>query len=117
VRIDTGKVGEVGRGLRTEADGGFSTAADRGADLHRHGVQFGSRLTPSPVITDAKARYAQALANTDANLRAYHLAAGVLADAAEQIARLFASSDMTSLQAQQKVQQLIADAVGASGAL
>ena len=82
VRIDIHKVGEVGRGLRTEVDGGFATTADRGGDPHRHGVQFGARLTPSPVITEAKNRYAQALADTDANLRAYHLAAGVLADAA-----------------------------------
>lgn len=82
VRIDIDKVGEVGRGLRTEVDGRFATTADRGGDLHRHGVQFGARLTPSPVITEAKNRYAQALANTDANLRAYHLAAGVLVDAA-----------------------------------
>jgi hypothetical protein len=116
VRINTDKVGDVGRGLRTDADGGFAAAADRGATLHQHGVEFGARLTPSAAVTEAKDRYAQALANTEANLRAHHLAAGVLADAAEQIARLFASSDMTSAQAQRKVQDLIDGAVRAANA-
>jgi len=109
--IDTNGVGEVGRGLRAEADSGFAATADRGASLHRHGVEFGARITPSGVVTEAKQRYAQALANTEANLRAYHVAAGVLADAAEEIARLFAVSDLSSAQAQRKVQDLIDDAV------
>lgn len=111
VEIDTDKVGDVGRGLRKEADGGFATAADRGAGLHEHGVEFGARITPSAVVTDAKNRYAKALADTEANLRAHQMAAGVLADAAEEIARLFATTDMTSAQAQAQVQDLIDEAV------
>lgn len=116
VQIDTDRVGEVGRDLRTEADGGFADAAARGTALHGHGVEFGARLTPSTVVTDAKRRYAQALANTEANLRAYQTAAGVLADAAEEIARLFATSDMTSEQALAKVQSLIDQAVRSANA-
>lgn len=111
VQIDTGKVGDVGRGLRREADGGFAAAADRGTGLHGHGVEFGARITPSDVVTDAKTRYALALANTEANLRAYQVAAGVLADAAEEIARLFASADLTAEEAQLRVQALIDEAI------
>jgi hypothetical protein len=114
VQIDTDGVGDVGRGLRAAADSGFAANADRGASLHRHGVEFGARITPSSEVTAAKQRYAQALANTEANLRAYHVAAGVLADAAEEIVRLFASSDLSSAQAQRKVQDLIDGAVGAA---
>ncbi|GIF25745.1 hypothetical protein BJ973_004020 [Actinoplanes tereljensis] len=116
VQIDTDKVGEVGRDLQTDAESGFAVAADRGASLHRHGVEFAARLTPSSAATEAKIRYAQALANTEANLRAHHAAAGVLAGAAQEIARLFATSDMTSAHAQRKVQDLIHDAVRAADA-
>lgn len=114
VQIDTDGVGDVARGMRSQADGGFAAAANRGSDLHRHGVEFGSRLTPSSVVTDAKNRYAQALQNTEANLRAYQVAAGVLADAANEIARTFATSDMSSAQAQRKVQDLIDAAIRAT---
>jgi hypothetical protein len=118
VQIDTAKVSDVGRSLRSDADGGFAAAADRGSRLHRHGVEFGARITPSGVVTEAKNRYAEALANTEANLRAYHLAAGVLADAAEEIARRFAASDLTSAQAQREVQELIDSAIRtAAGAM
>lgn len=114
VQIDTNGVGDVAQGMRSQADGGFAAAADRGSDLHRHGVGFGSRITPSSVVTDAKNRYAQALENTDANLRAYRVAAGVLADAAKEISRTFATSDMSSAQAQRKVQDLIDGAIRAT---
>ncbi|GIE93294.1 hypothetical protein [Paractinoplanes rishiriensis] len=93
MRIDTERVGDVGRGLRIEANTGFADAADRGKILHGHGVEFGARLGSSSVVVEAQQRYASALANTEANLRAYHLAAGALATAAEEIARLFATAD------------------------
>jgi hypothetical protein len=111
VRIDTDVVGAVGRGLRDEADGGFAAAAMRGAGLHRHGVEFGARITPSAVVTDAKNRYADALAGIEANLRAHRTAAAALASAAEEIARLLAAADMTSAEAQQRVRDLIDDTV------
>jgi hypothetical protein len=116
VQIDAGKVGDVGRGLRHEADAGFAATAQRGTSLHGHGVEFGARLTPSGVVTEAKNRYAQALAHTEANLRAYQVAAGVLADAAEEISRLFAASDLSAEEAQRKVQDLIDNAVRAADA-
>jgi hypothetical protein len=111
VRIDTDAVGDVARGIRAEADSGFAASADRGTTLHRQGVDFGARLTPSATVTEAKQRYALALANTEANLRAYRAAARALADAAEQIAQLFASSDLSSAQAQRRVHDLIDRAV------
>ena len=114
VQIDTDGVGDVARRVRGQADGGFAAAADRGSDLHRHGVEFGARLTPSGVVTDAKNRYAQALQNTEANLRAYQVAAGVLADVANEISRTFATSDMSSAQAQRTVQTLIDGAIRAT---
>ncbi|RZU48668.1 hypothetical protein EV385_0386 [Krasilnikovia cinnamomea] len=111
VQIDTDGVGDVAHGMRGQANGGFAEAAQRGTALHRHGVEFGARITPSSVVTEAKTRYAQALENTEANLRAYRLAAGVLAEAADEIARMFASSDMSSAAAQRKIQDVIAGAV------
>ena len=118
VQIDTDGVDVVARGMRAQADGGFAAAAERGSALHQHGVEFGRRITVSAVVTEAKQRYAQALENTEANLRAYHAAAGVLATAADEIARMFASADMSSVQAQRKVQELINGAVqSANGAM
>ncbi|BFU44059.1 hypothetical protein [Krasilnikovia sp. MM14-A1004] len=116
VQIDTDGVGDVAHGMRGQADGGLADAAQRGATLHAHGVEFGARITPSSVVTEAKTRYAQALAHTEANLRAYHTAAGALADAAQEIARMFASSDMSSAAAQRKVEDIIAEAVRAANA-
>lgn len=111
VRIDTDEVGEVGRGLRGDADGVFADAAARGTALHGHGVEFGAGVTPSAIIKDAQQKYATALENTEANLRAYKVAAGVLADAAEEIARMFKSTDMNSDAALKKVQNLINESV------
>jgi hypothetical protein len=78
-------------------------------------VVFGRRI-PSDVVLDAKQRYAQALEQTDANLRSYHLAAGVLADVAEQIARDFAHADLSSEEAQRKVMSLLDGAITQAGA-
>jgi hypothetical protein len=111
VQIDTDGVGDFANGMRHQADGGFAAARDRGVALHAHGVEFGSGITSSSVITDAKRRYAQALENTEANLKTYHMAAGVLAEAAGKIAQMFASTDMNSAQAQQKIDALIGEAI------
>jgi hypothetical protein len=111
VQIDTDGVGDFATGMRHQTDVGFAAAWQRGAALHAHGVEFGNKITSSSVITDAKQRYAQALENTEANLKTYHMAAGVLAEAAEEISRLFASTDMSAAQAQQKIQALIGGAI------
>jgi hypothetical protein len=110
VEIDTDQVDDFGRGMRSQADKGFASAAGRGADLHAHGVVFGAAL-PGEVILAAKTRYAQALENTDANLRAYKEAAVIFAEVAEQIARDFGSADMSSAGAQQKVESLMNGAI------
>ena len=109
VQIDTDGVSDFATGMQTQ-ESGLETAAHRGADLHAQGVGFGARITTSSVITDAKQRYAQALSNTEANLRSYHLAAGVLARAAAEISAVFAAADLTSEQAHHKVQALMDDA-------
>ncbi|GIF18727.1 hypothetical protein BJ973_008313 [Actinoplanes tereljensis] len=114
VQIDTDGVNDFGRGMQQQTTDGFADIAGRGADLHRQGVGFGSRMTPSDVVTEAKVRYAEALAHAEANLRAYQQAAGILADVAEQIARQFASADLNSAQAQQQVQHLIHSAMVAA---
>jgi len=110
VQIDTAEVDDFGRGMRAQADKGFTSAASRGAELHSHGVVFGAQL-PGGAILAAKTRYAQALENTDANLRAYKEAAVIFADVAEQIARDFSSADLGSAAAQQKVDGLLKDAI------
>ena len=110
VQIQTEQVSEFAQGLRAEADKGFASAADRGADLHQHGVVFGANIDSSTVL-EAKQRYGKALENTYANLKAYQMAAGILADVAEQIARDFAHADMTSEAAQRHVQTLLNGAI------
>lgn len=110
VEIDTGQVSDFAQGMSREANGGFAAAADRGADLHQHGVVFGASI-PGGTLLDAKTRYAQALANTDANLRAYQQAAGIFADVAERIARDFASADLASAGAQRQVEALLNTAI------
>jgi hypothetical protein len=107
VQIDTDGVNDFGRGMQKQTTDGFADIAGRGANLHRQGVGFGSRMTPSDIVTEAKTRYAQALAHAEANLRAYQQAAGILAEVAEQIAKEFASVDMNSAQAQQQVESMI----------
>jgi glycerol-3-phosphate O-acyltransferase len=115
VEVQTGQVGEFARGLRLEAESGFAAAAERGADLHRHGVVFGASI-PGDTVLEVKNRYARALANTDANLRAYRRAADVFAEVAEQIAREFASVDAASARAQQRVDALMRVAVARANA-
>ncbi|MEU4221418.1 hypothetical protein [Actinoplanes sp. NPDC026623] len=115
VEVDTGQVGEFAKGLRLEADSGFAAVAERAADLHRHGVVFGASI-PGGTVLEVKNRYARALADTDANLRAYRRAAGIFADVAERIAREFASVDMASAQAQQRVDGLLQGAVARANA-
>lgn len=106
VRIQTDQVSDFGQGLRKEAGDGFASAAGRGADLHRQGVALGSQINAGPIMA-VKQRYAEALAGTDANLRLYPLAAGVLADVAEEIARRFAHADTNSAVSQQEIRALL----------
>ncbi|MEV6599197.1 hypothetical protein AB0M36_20435 [Actinoplanes sp. NPDC051346] len=110
IHLDTEQVGEFARGMRTEADKGFASAAERGADLHRHGVIFGAEL-PGETILDAKRRYARALENTEANLRAYHQMAIIFADVADRIARDFANVDMSSAATQRQIDALLSGAI------
>lgn len=110
VEIDTEQVDDFGRGMRAQAGEGFASAAKRGADLHSFGVVFGAGL-PGEAILAAKTRYAQALENTDANLRAYEAAAEILAEVAEQVARDFSTADMSSVVAQRKVESLLSGAI------
>ncbi|MFD0520296.1 hypothetical protein [Paractinoplanes durhamensis] len=100
--------------MQKEATDGFAEIAGRGADLHRQGVGFGARMTPSDIVTQAKVRYAEALAHSEANLRAYQTAAAVFAEVAEQIATQFAAVDVNSEQAQKQVQYLMSQAADAA---
>jgi hypothetical protein len=110
VQIQTDQVRSFGDGLRSDAGEGFAAAAGRGADLHRLGVGLGSQINSGPIL-EAKQRYATALAATDANLRLYPLAAGVLADVAEEIARRFADADTNSAAAQEQIRSMLAGAI------
>ncbi|MEU7901584.1 hypothetical protein [Actinoplanes sp. NPDC049118] len=115
VEVGTAQVGEFAKGLRLEADSGFAALAERGADLHRHGVVFGASI-PGGTVLEVKNRYARALADTEANLRAYRRAAVVFADVAERIAREFASVDLASAEAQRRVDGLLRGAVAQADA-
>jgi hypothetical protein len=110
VQIQTDQVGDFGHGLRKDADSGFAAAAGRGADLHRQGVGLGAQINAGPIM-EVKQKYAAALAATDANLRVYPVAAGILADVAEEVARRFAHADMTSAVTQQEIQTMLSGAI------
>ena len=110
VQIQTDQVGDFGHRLRTDADGGFAAAAGRGAHLHQQGVGLGSQINSGPIM-EVKQRYAEALAATDANLRVYPVAAGILADVAEEVARRFAHADLTSAVTQQQIQTMLSGAI------
>ncbi|MEV4707916.1 hypothetical protein [Actinoplanes sp. NPDC049316] len=116
VQIQTDQVNEFAQDLRADADKGFASAADRGADLHAHGVVFGKSI-PGDTVLDAKNRYAEALANTEANLREYRRMAVIFAEVAEQIARDFAHVDMSSEAAQLRVQALLDGAIANADAV
>lgn len=115
VEVETGQVGEFAKGMRLEADSGFAAVAERGADLHRHGVVFGASI-PGGTVLEVKNRYARALADTDANLRAYRRAADIFAEVAEQIVREFGSVDTASAEAQRRVDGLLQGAVARANA-
>jgi hypothetical protein len=110
VRIQTDQVSNFGKGLREDAGGGFAAAAGRGADLHRQGVGLGSQISAGPIMA-VKQRYADALAATDANLRVYPVAAGILADVAEEVARRFAHADTNSAVTQQEIRSMLSGAI------
>ncbi|GGQ79490.1 hypothetical protein [Couchioplanes azureus] len=110
IQIDTEQVGEFAKGMRADADSGYASAADRGALLHGHGVVFGANI-PGDTVFAAKQRYAQALENTEANLRAYHQMAIIFAQVAESIARDFANVDMSSAAAQRRIDALVDGAI------
>ncbi|MFI5933105.1 hypothetical protein [Actinoplanes sp. NPDC051494] len=106
VQIATEQVTDFAHTIRTDADDGFRSAAARGADLHHHGVVFGTAIPGETTLT-AKALYAQVLENTEANLREYRRAATIFAQAAEEIARSFADADITADEAQRRVEALL----------
>jgi hypothetical protein len=110
VQIQTDQVGDFGQGLRKDADGSFAAAAGRGAHLHRQGVGLGNQINAGPIM-EVKRKYADALAATDANLRVYPVAAGILADVAEEVARRFAHADLNSAVTQQQIQTMLSGAI------
>jgi hypothetical protein len=116
VQINTDEVGDFAKQVRNQADGQFEFGAQRGKDLHAHGVVFGANF-PGGVIFAAKQKYAQALEHLDANLRTYQAGAQIFAEVAERIARDFANVDMASAQAQKQVESLMTDAVNRVNAL
>ena len=110
VQIQTDQVGDFGKGLRKDADGTFAAAAGRSADLHRQGVGLGNQINAGPIM-QVKQKYADALAATDANLRVYPVAAGILADVAEEVARRFAHADLNAAVTQQEIQTMLNGAI------
>jgi hypothetical protein len=110
VQIQTDQVGHFGQGLRKDADGGFAAAAGRGAGLHRQGVGLGAQINAGPIM-EVKHKYAAALAATDANLRVYPVAAGILADVAEEVARRFAETDRQSALTHAEITSLLSGAI------
>jgi hypothetical protein len=110
VQIQTDQVGGFGQGLRKDVDGSFAAAAGRGAHLHRQGVGLGNQINAGPIM-EVKRKYADALAATDANLRVYPVAAGILADVAEEVARRFAHADLNSAVTQQQIQSMLSGAI------
>ena len=106
VRIETEGVTAVAASLRADADTGFASAADRAATLHAHGVVFGAAI-PGEAMLDARERYAQALAHTDANLRAYRRTAAFLAAEADRLVAELTRADQLSQESQRRLAALL----------
>lgn len=106
VRIETEGVTAVAASLRADVDKGFASAVSRAAGLHTHGVVFGAAL-PGEAVLDARQRYAQALAHTDANLRAYRDLAATLATEADRIVAELTRADQLSQESQRRLAALL----------
>ncbi len=106
VRIQTAEVHDFANRVRSDADSGLSDAAQRAAALHGQGVVFGHSIA-SPVFVAAKDRYAKALENTEANLRAYVAMARALSDAAKTVADRFGHVDQLSAAQQKEVHDML----------
>lgn len=106
VRIQTDEVHDFASKVRKDADSGLTSAAQRGRALHGEGVVFGQNIE-GDIIRAAKAKYAEALQNTEANLRTYVMMARILADAAAKVAEQFGHADMSSAEQQNQVKELL----------
>lgn len=106
VRIETKSVTGVAASLRADVDDSFASAVARGAGLHAHGVVFGAGL-PGEAVLDARERYGQALAHTDANLRAYRRTAAFLAAEADRLVAELTRADELSQESQRRLAALL----------
>lgn len=90
VRISAERVAGQARELGN--DQGFDEVARLGAELRGHGIIFGTNLSGEPSRI-ARQKYADALAGTEANLRAYANEVAALTAAAEAAAAGVVATD------------------------
>ncbi|MFI5491774.1 hypothetical protein [Actinoplanes sp. NPDC051859] len=109
IQIDTDGVGEFAKTMHADTKG-YISAANRGIDLHGHGVVFGTKID-SDIVRAAKERYGLALENTEANLRVYRFMAEAFAEVAEAVARDFAGADLSSATVQKQIDGILQDAM------
>ena len=108
ISVETGELTKFAEDVRFEADEVFRPAVSRAA-VTLSGVNFGQK-NASGAVHAAKTRYSQAMSSHLRNLNAYVEAAGIMAAAAELVAREFDAVDANNAEAAARVNAMLRSA-------
>ncbi|MEV6629502.1 hypothetical protein AB0M54_01970 [Actinoplanes sp. NPDC051470] len=108
INVETGELNNFAKDVRFEADEVFRPAVSRAATT-LSGVNFGQK-NASGAVHAAKTRYSQAMSTHIRNLNAYVEAAGIMAAAAEIVAREFDAVDANNAEAAARVNAMLRSA-------
>lgn len=105
IKVETGELTNFAKDVRFEADEVFRPAVSRAA-VSLSGINFGQK-NASGAVHAAKTRYSQAMSAHVRNLNAYVEAAGIMAAAAELVAREFDAVDANNAEAAARVNAML----------
>jgi hypothetical protein len=105
IKVETGELANFAEDVRFDSDEVFRPAVSRAA-VSLSGVTFGQK-NASGAVHAAKTRYSQAMSSHIRNLNAYVEAAGILAAAAEIVAREFDAVDADNAEAAARVNAML----------
>ena len=108
INVETGELNNFAKDVRFEADEVFRPAVSRAA-VSLSGINFGQK-NASGAVHAAKTRYSQAMSAHVRNLNAYVEAAGIMAAAAEIVAREFDAVDANNAEAAARVNAMLRSA-------
>ncbi|GLY95749.1 hypothetical protein [Actinoplanes sp. NBRC 103695] len=108
INVETGELNNFAKDVRFEADEVFRPAVSRAA-VSLSGINFGQK-NASGAVHAAKTRYSQAMSAHVRNLNAYVEAAGIMAAAAELVAKEFDAVDANNAEAAARVNAMLRSA-------